>query len=220
MMKNWIRSIFGEVEKGVSYEDEECFQNSSTKAQFSPPISTKTLENKEEEKEIFLEGRPPSFDKLRPSPSIPKLKNSSSKYLNLNNLKGESFEYFCLNDLLKKMGFTGKLTVASGDGGIDIMAKIEIPLSSDIKIITLTIPCQCKGYSEENKVGINEIRNFMGALIHEKSHYGFFFTSSYYTDDAQTYVNNLKRLGYFIELFDKDRIWSILDSLDKKNGND
>lgn len=92
-------------------------------------------------------------------------------------------------ELLVKMGYGGSRKEAgevigkSGDGGIDGIIK-EDRLGLDIIYI------QAKRW--ENVVGRPEIQKFAGALLGQKARKGIFITTSYFTDDADDYANNIE----------------------------
>lgn len=91
-------------------------------------------------------------------------------------------------DLLVKMGYGGSRKDAgeaigkSGDEGIDGIIK-EDPLGLDIIYI------QAKRW--EGVVGRPEIQKFVGALHGQRSQKGVFITTSYFSNEAQQYVNNI-----------------------------
>lgn len=91
-------------------------------------------------------------------------------------------------ELLLKMGYGGSLKDAgkaigqSGDGGIDGIIK-EDKLGLDVIYI------QAKRW--ENVVGEPVIRNFVGSLVRNHANKGVLITTSYFTNDAKEYVNNI-----------------------------
>jgi len=91
-------------------------------------------------------------------------------------------------ELLVGMGYGGSIVDAgqtigkSGDGGIDGIIK-EDKLGLDVVYI------QAKRW--ENPVGSKEIRNFVGALAGQKANKGVFITTSSYTKDAISFVQQI-----------------------------
>jgi hypothetical protein len=63
--------------------------------------------------------------------------------LNIQNLGGQDFERV-IKELLHSMGFHAELTEVTGDGGIDIIAKLDKPLVGGRYLF------QCKRYASNN----------------------------------------------------------------------
>lgn len=99
-------------------------------------------------------------------------------------------------ELLVGMGYGGSISDAgktigkSGDGGIDGIIK-EDKLGLDIVYI------QAKRW--ENSVGSKEIRNFVGALAGQKANKGVFITTSSFTKEATTYVQQIQQKVILID---------------------
>jgi len=158
------------------YEEFVAFQNNkSEKNKNKNVISEETQSNITPEESIEF-----GFQKLKDSVSediINKIKECSSNF----------FEKLVV-ELLVKMGYGGTLKEAgqvlgkSGDGGIDGIIK-EDKLGLDVIYI------QAKRW--ENVVGRPEIQKFAGALLGQKAKKGIFITTSWFTNDALDFVNNL-----------------------------
>ncbi len=94
-------------------------------------------------------------------------------------------------DLLLKMGYgsgiedAGKVTKATGDGGIDGTIK-EDQLGFD------NIYIQAKKWSADHKVSSPELHKFVGALQGAKASKGLFITTSEFTKGAIDYVASLQ----------------------------
>jgi restriction system protein len=92
-------------------------------------------------------------------------------------------------ELLVKMGYGGTIKEAgqvlgkSGDGGIDGIIK-EDKLGLD------AIYIQAKRW--ENVVGRPEIQKFAGALLGQKAKKGIFITTSWFTNEAIDFANNIE----------------------------
>lgn len=88
-------------------------------------------------------------------------------------------------DLLLALGYggsraeAGTVTKASGDGGIDGVIN-EDRLGLDAVYI------QAKRWTDT--VGVNELRNFVGALAAQQAHKGVFITTSTFAKGARDYV--------------------------------
>lgn len=92
--------------------------------------------------------------------------------------------------LLQKMGYGGEVensglvTKVTNDGGIDGIVKEDILGFGRIHI-------QAKRYKFDTPIGREEIQKFVGALAVAQSNKGVFITTSYYSNGAIEYVNNL-----------------------------
>lgn len=64
----------------------------------------------------------------------------------------------------------------------------EIDVLATRKNIKIAI--ECKNYSEERKVGIKEIRDFVSKLEDLDIHRGLFVTSSYFSEEARSFAEN------------------------------
>lgn len=90
--------------------------------------------------------------------------------------------------LLLKMGYgygiedAGKVTRATGDGGIDGIIKEDQLGFNNIYI-------QAKKWSADHKVSRPEVQKFAGALQGEKASKGLFITTSEFTKDAQAFAS-------------------------------
>jgi restriction system protein len=99
-------------------------------------------------------------------------------------------------ELLVGMGYGGSIADAgqtigkSGDGGIDGIIK-EDKLGLDIVYI------QAKRWG--NSVGSKEIRNFVGALAGQKANKGVFITTSGYTKEAISFVQQIQQKVILID---------------------
>lgn len=77
-------------------------------------------------------------------------------------------------DLLRSNGYAVKLTKASGDRGIDVMAE-----RGGVRAVV-----QCKRYGLRNGVGIDEVQRMVGVMKQEGAHVSILFTTSYFTSEA------------------------------------
>ena len=99
-------------------------------------------------------------------------------------------------ELLVTMGYGGSITDAgqtvgkSGDGGIDGIIK-EDKLGLDIVYI------QAKRW--EGQVGAKEIRNFVGALAGQKANKGVFITTSNFSKEAKSFVQQIQQKVILID---------------------
>lgn len=115
----------------------------------------------------------------------------------------EFFEQFVV-DLLVAMGYGGSRQDAgerigkSGDGGIDGIIK-EDRLGLD------TIYIQAKRW--QGSVGRPEIQKFVGALQGQRARKGVFITTSTFSNDARSYVDNIDTK---VVLLDGDQIAELM----------
>jgi len=79
----------------------------------------------------------------------------------MDELSGIEFEGL-ITRLLERMGFQAEMTKASGDGGIDVVATLDQPLTGGRYLI------QCKRYSPDSLVGSATVREFYGALTADR----------------------------------------------------
>jgi HJR/Mrr/RecB family endonuclease len=100
---------------------------------------------------------------------------------NINLLTGQEFEH-AIKVLLTAMGFEAELTEVTGDGGIDIIAKLDRPFVGGRYLF------QCKRYSDGNTVGASEVRDFYGAVMADQAVKGIFITTSDFTSQAKDFA--------------------------------
>jgi Holliday junction resolvasome RuvABC ATP-dependent DNA helicase subunit len=100
---------------------------------------------------------------------------------NIHALTGHEFEY-AVKVLLTEMGFEAELTEVTGDGGIDIIAKLDKPFVGGRYLF------QCKRYSDGNMVGASEVRDFYGAVMADRAIKGIFITTSDFTSQAKEFA--------------------------------
>ena len=109
--------------------------------------------------------------------------------------------------LLLKMGYgygiddAGRVTRATGDGGIDGIIKEDQLGFNNIYI-------QAKKWSADHKVSRPEVQKFAGALQGEKATKGLFITTTEFTKDAQEFAANL--LGSNIVLIDGTQLTKLM----------
>lgn len=94
----------------------------------------------------------------------------------LRQMDAYRFEHFVAG-LLQAMGYRASATVASGDGGVDVIASRD-PLAIEPPIIKV----QCK--RTVNTIGGPDVQKLAGALAHGGSELGLFITLGTYSTDA------------------------------------
>lgn len=117
---------------------------------------------------------------------------SLDEVVNLDTIDPLEFERL-VRDLLVRMGFEAKLTKASHDGGIDVVAINPAP------IVGGTVIVQCKRYS--SVVGSPVIRDLYGALTDSGAGKGILITTSWFSPDARKFAE-----GKRIELIDRSEL--------------
>lgn len=94
----------------------------------------------------------------------------------IQEIEWKKFEELSTAYYLEK-GITAKSTSLGADGGIDIKL-YQDDSNSPTSIV------QCKAWTSK-RVGVKEIREFLGVLTHEKITKGFYMTSGEYSTDAK-----------------------------------
>jgi Holliday junction resolvasome RuvABC ATP-dependent DNA helicase subunit len=116
----------------------------------------------------------------------------------LQHLTGVQFEQL-ITALLLRMGFQARMTQASGDGGVDIVAVLDKPFLGGTYLV------QCKKYIDA-LVGAPLIRDFYGAISADhKATKGIMVTTSGFTDEARNFANSVG-----IELIDGMKLNELL----------
>lgn len=160
------------------------------------PVST---EQQDEEEKTPTELMSAAFDKMNAS--------LAGELMDMvMGLEPTEFETLVVK-LLLKMGYgygiedAGKVTRATGDGGIDGIIKEDQLGFNNIYI-------QAKKWSADHKVSRPEVQKFAGALQGEKATKGLFITTTEFTKDAQDFAANL--LGSNIVLIDGNQLTKLM----------
>jgi HJR/Mrr/RecB family endonuclease len=117
----------------------------------------------------------------------------------IHALSGQEFEHV-IKALLTEMGFQAELTATTGDGGIDLIAKLDKPFIGGRYLF------QCKRYSDGNMVGASEVRDFYGAVMVDRAIKGIFITTSDFTNQAKEFA---KQSG--LELVNMPKLIQLLE---------
>jgi tetratricopeptide (TPR) repeat protein len=118
----------------------------------------------------------------------------------LDTLSGVEFEDL-VTRLLARMGFRTETTKASGDGGVDVVATLDQPLTGGRYLI------QCKRYAPDSTVGAAMVREFYGALTADRlAIKGILITTSAFTAQATEFTEGLP-----IELIARDKLQELLE---------
>jgi restriction system protein len=118
---------------------------------------------------------------------------------NLMELSPQEFESLVCN-LFAKMGLESKLTQASRDGGIDVVAFDNRPIFGGKVVI------QAKRY--KNTVGVSAVRDLYGTLMNEGANKGILVTTSGFGSDAFNFANDKP-----IELIDGGGLLYLLEQM-------
>jgi restriction endonuclease Mrr len=116
-----------------------------------------------------------------------------------DGLSGIEFEKF-ITQLLRAMGFRTQITKASGDGGIDIVAMLDKPITGGQYLF------QCERFAPDSLVGAPIVREFYGAVSADrKASKGILITTSGFTIQAKEFAG-----GVGIELIDGQQLGILL----------
>ena len=107
------------------------------------------------------------------------------------HFEATQFEVFVLK-IFEALGIKGRLTPATGDGGVDIF--LNDPNG--------TIIVQCKKYDSHSTIGSKELREFLGSMTHLKAVHGYFVTTTNYSDQAKAFTLDHNE----ITLIDREKI--------------
>ncbi len=110
------------------------------------------------------------------------------------HLGPEEFEQLVLK-LFEGFGFRGELTPTTSDQGIDII--LESPEKRRVVV-------QCKKYDLQQTISSSEVREFFGSMIHANAEFGYFVTTTSFSEQAKSFC-----LGKNIELIDGDLLKAI-----------
>jgi hypothetical protein len=117
----------------------------------------------------------------------------------LASFTGIEFEQF-ITQLLRAMGFRTQVTRASGDGGIDIVAILDKPITGGRYLF------QCKRFAPDSLVGAPIVREFYGAVSADrKANKGILITTSGFTIQAKEFAGEVG-----IELIDGQQLGILL----------
>jgi len=93
--------------------------------------------------------------------------------------------------ILEDQGCEVTLTKTTLDGGYDILGRLT---TGPVPLVFLT---ECKRYSENNRAGVEVVRNLYGVTEMQRANFGMIVTTSSFTKDAQ---EEKMRIGSRIDL--------------------
>ena len=127
-------------------------------------------------------------------PNFKKAESNTAQEINIDNMEGHDFEYYCA-DLLRKNGFENvEVTQGSGDHGIDVLAEKD----------GIAYAIQCKCYS--SNIGNAAVQQaHTGKSIYKKD-IAVVLTNRYFTAQAK---EEAAVLG--VKLWDRDKLNSMIE---------
>ncbi|MGJ8535342.1 MAG: restriction endonuclease [Alphaproteobacteria bacterium] len=120
-----------------------------------------------------------------------------AKFEARNNLHPRLFEE-TVASVFSDFGYDVELTSYHNDGGVDVI----------LEKAGKTFCVQVKRY--KNKIGVEEIRAFLGALLLAEQPNGIFVTTSDYTMGAKAASNDAAPLGYSVQLVNHEKLFEYL----------
>ena len=122
----------------------------------------------------------------------------------ISHMDGYEFEDF-IEKLFKLSGVRTKKTPSSRDFGKDIILKTAEGICY----------VECKCYGRRNKISSEKINKLIGSCTADGVDKALFITTSSYTNDALTVINNANKNGMNIENWDTDDILKLCLKVDK-----
>lgn len=134
------------------------------------------------------------YDICKSVPNFKKAESNTAQEINIDNMEGHDFEFYCA-DILRKNGFDNvEVTKGSGDHGIDILAEKD----------DITYAIQCKCYSSD--IGNAAVQQaHTGKSIYRKD-IAVVLTNRYFTAQAK---EEAAALG--VKLWDRDKLNSMIE---------
>lgn len=134
----------------------------------------------------------------------------SRQIAELGEIHWRQFEYLT-GEYFRKNGYEVEVTQGRGDGGIDVIAKKNDPISGPQMILV-----QCKQYSEQNPVQVDSVRAFWATVDDAGATKGILATTSRLTTGAQEYC---KAKLYRMDSAEKSKIESWVHSMSTSHNN-
>lgn len=89
-------------------------------------------------------------------------------------------------ELLTREGMRVQLTPRAKDSGRDILAFLDTTLGTHLHLV------ECKRYSTKRPIRVDLVRNLYGVVEAERATAGLLVTTSYFTDEAISFRNQVK----------------------------
>lgn len=131
----------------------------------------------------------PVHDFAQPSSSLERIKWYNNKF---DYMTGNDFEQFCAL-VLQGNGYATRVTPASGDFGVDIIAEQS----------GITYAIQCKCYSSD--IGVDAVYQVAGGMKYYHANLGIVLTNRYFTRQAQELAS-----GIGVVLWDRDSLIKLI----------
>lgn len=122
----------------------------------------------------------------------------------IGNMHWRQFEYLT-GEFFRRNGYNVEVTAGRGDGGIDVIAKKENPISGPEMILI-----QCKKYSDKNPVEVEAVRAFWATVNDTDATKGIIATTSRLTSGAKDYC---KAKLYRLDSVEHSKIKNWLESM-------
>lgn len=154
---------------------------------FCPPVSASTESLTDTSSGWFLQSEP----------ELSVMERGLEDYL--NSIGPTEFEGL-VAEIWAELGYETEVTPGSRDRGIDVIATKEIPVTEKVLI-------QAKAYSQQNKVGSKEIRNYATLYQQEAAvDRVVVVTTGEFTSDAETLAKDLD-----VRTVDRDDLLALID---------
>ena len=134
----------------------------------------------------------------------------SRQIAELGEIHWRQFEYLT-GECFRKNGYEVEVTKGRGDGGIDVIAKKNDPISGPQMVLV-----QCKKYSEKYPVQVDSVRAFWATVDDAGATKGVVATTSRLTSGAQEYC---KAKLYRMDSAEKSKIESWVHSMSTPHNN-
>ncbi len=122
----------------------------------------------------------PDATSMHPAPAtVPSPRPTAWTLEALRTLEWKRFELLCAR-YYAAVGFTAKTLDAGSDGGIDVKL-YRVDPAKPLAIV------QCKAWNTQ-AVGVKEIRELLGVMVHERVRRGIFVTTGTYSADAMQFA--------------------------------
>ncbi|MBP6303253.1 MAG: restriction endonuclease [Saprospiraceae bacterium] len=113
----------------------------------------------------------------------------------IHSLSSRQFEEF-VAELFEKDGYNVSLTQQTHDGGKDLFIVENKRMGKFIYYV------ECKKYAAENPVGVRLVRELYGTVTADRATAGVLVTSSYFSDEAKQFTEQIKTQMSLLEYAD------------------
>ncbi len=144
------------------------------------------------ESSASVQEAPARYGGQKPKSTSPLILTSDKKtYWNLKLLMSLDWKVFeeLTGEVFKGLGYRIELTPFGADDGIDLLLYEEEEMEPYAAV-------QCKSWTNR-VIGVKEIRELLGAMVHRKLNHGVFVTTNNFSNEARSFA-----FGKTIELVD------------------